>query len=167
MEPYFPVIDPEQHLDLVMSCAGAVSAHTAGRVTKLELLGPGWEGLHKAATRFKPSRGVSFGAYARIRVLGSMRDFLRSLRDNYLHEDDGTGCERTAPTDEHPEELSRELFGKLSPRVQSMAYMYYVDLLPYHEIAKKHCCHESLVCKLLKGFRESIGAPRAYRGLNR
>jgi len=153
-----------EQLDLILSCARTIERKTAGRISPPELLGAGWEGLHKATIQFKPTAGVPFGAYARTRITGSMLDFLRKFQDNALHEDDGTGLERAAPQEpEQSEELSRELFGKMSPRVKSMAYMYYVQLLNYREIAEKHGCCEARVSQLLKRFRESIGAPRAYR----
>jgi RNA polymerase sigma factor for flagellar operon FliA len=65
------------HLVLVKRVAGKIARRLPHHVVFDDLLSAGAEGLLDAARRFDPARGVSFGAYAAIRIRGAVMDELR------------------------------------------------------------------------------------------
>ncbi len=68
-----------QHLDLVRQMALTLRRRLAPGASVDDLVGAGNLGLLEAARRFDPSRGASFGAFARHRIRGAMADSLREL----------------------------------------------------------------------------------------
>ena len=64
---------------LVTATACEVEARAQRRVTREELLTPGWQGLRRAAERFRPELGWKFTTLAKIRIRGSMLDYLRAV----------------------------------------------------------------------------------------
>jgi RNA polymerase sigma factor for flagellar operon FliA len=67
------------HVGLVKSLAGRLARRLPPQVEVSELIGVGVLGLIDAASRFKPSLGVPFDAFARRRIHGAMLDALRDL----------------------------------------------------------------------------------------
>ena len=65
------------HIPMVRGIASTVARRCPHYVEYDDLLGEGLLGLVEAQNRFDPSRGVPFGAFARLRVAGAMWDFVR------------------------------------------------------------------------------------------
>jgi RNA polymerase sigma factor for flagellar operon FliA len=67
------------HVDLVKSMACRLGRRLPSQVELSELVSVGELGLIEAATRYQPSLGVPFDAFARRRINGAMLDALRGL----------------------------------------------------------------------------------------
>jgi RNA polymerase sigma factor for flagellar operon FliA len=67
------------HVGLVKSLAQRLAQRLPAQVEMTDLISVGVLGLIDAATRYKPSTGVPFDAFARRRVQGAMLDALRDL----------------------------------------------------------------------------------------
>jgi RNA polymerase sigma factor for flagellar operon FliA len=67
------------HVGLVRSLAQRLSRRLPAQVERSELVSVGVLGLIDAATRYQPSLGVPFDAFARRRIHGAMLDALRQL----------------------------------------------------------------------------------------
>ncbi len=67
------------HVDLVKSMASRLRRRLPAQVEVSELVSVGVLGLIDAASRYRPSTGVPFDAFARRRIHGAMLDALRGL----------------------------------------------------------------------------------------
>lgn len=67
------------HVDLVRALASRLGRRIPPHVDMSELVSVGVVGLIDAATRYQPSLGVPFDAFARRRINGAMLDALRDL----------------------------------------------------------------------------------------
>lgn len=67
------------HVDLVKAMASRLRRRLPSQVEVSELVSVGVLGLIDAATRYQPTLGVPFDAFARRRIQGAMLDALRSL----------------------------------------------------------------------------------------
>lgn len=67
------------HVDLVKAMASRLRRRLPSQVEISELVSVGVLGLIDAATRYQPTLGVPFDAFARRRIQGAMLDALRSL----------------------------------------------------------------------------------------
>ncbi len=67
------------HVGLVRALAGRLAHRVPSQVEVSELISVGVLGLIDAASRFKPTLGVPFDAFARRRIHGAMLDALRDL----------------------------------------------------------------------------------------
>jgi RNA polymerase sigma factor FliA len=67
------------HVDLVKTMASRLGRRLPSQVEMSELVSVGVMGLIDAATRYRPSLGVPFDAFARRRIHGAMLDALRGL----------------------------------------------------------------------------------------
>jgi RNA polymerase sigma factor for flagellar operon FliA len=68
-----------EHVGLVKTLAQRLAQRLPSQVELNDLISVGVLGLIDAATRFRPSTGVPFNAFARRRVQGAMLDALREL----------------------------------------------------------------------------------------
>jgi RNA polymerase sigma factor for flagellar operon FliA len=68
-----------EHVGLVKTLAQRLAQRLPAQVEMNDLVSVGVLGLIDAATRYKPSTGVPFDAFARRRVQGAMLDALREL----------------------------------------------------------------------------------------
>lgn len=68
-----------EHVGLVRALAGRLAHRVPAQVEVSELISVGVLGLIDAASRFKPTLGVPFDAFARRRIHGAMLDALRDL----------------------------------------------------------------------------------------
>ncbi|WP_145107055.1 sigma-70 family RNA polymerase sigma factor [Cereibacter sediminicola] len=66
------------HMDLVRRIAWNLHARIGRKVEIDDLIQIGYMGLVDASRRYEPRDGVTFAAYAAIRIRGSIMDFLRS-----------------------------------------------------------------------------------------
>lgn len=67
------------HVDLVKALANRLRRRLPAQLDVSELVGAGVIGLIDAASRYEPSLGVPFDAFARRRIQGAMLDTLRAL----------------------------------------------------------------------------------------
>jgi RNA polymerase sigma factor for flagellar operon FliA len=67
------------HVDLVKAMACRLRRRLPSQVEMSELVSVGVLGLIDAATRYQPTLGVPFDAFARRRIQGAMLDALRGL----------------------------------------------------------------------------------------
>lgn len=100
------------HLDLIERIARTILFKISDPQVELgDLISAGVIGCIAAIGRYDPSRNVDFGAFARARIAGAMRDWLRALdpvkrndrraiRDLERAEQRGLAAEGHAPTDE-------------------------------------------------------------------
>jgi len=65
------------HLEDVLHILGRIAARLPGEVDRQNLESAGVLGLVEAAGQFDPTRGVEFGAFARLRIRGAILDELR------------------------------------------------------------------------------------------
>jgi len=68
-----------EHVGLVRALAGRLAHRVPSQVEVSELISVGVLGLIDAASRFQPTLGVPFDAFARRRIHGAMLDALRDL----------------------------------------------------------------------------------------
>ena len=68
-----------EHVGLVKAMASRLASRLPSQVELSDLVSVGMIGLIDAASRFKPSLGVPFSAFARRRIHGAMLDSLRAL----------------------------------------------------------------------------------------
>lgn len=68
-----------RHVGLVKAMAHRLAQRLPSQVEMTDLIGVGVLGLIDAASRYRPSMGVPFDAFARRRVQGAMLDALRDL----------------------------------------------------------------------------------------
>lgn len=66
------------HMDLVRKIAWHYHARTGNRVDISDLMQAGYLGLVEASQRYRPQEGVTFAAYAALRIRGAIVDHLRS-----------------------------------------------------------------------------------------
>lgn len=64
---------------LVEAIARGLMGHVPGHVDRDDMISEGYIGLLEAAKRFDPTRNIKFETYARNRIYGAMKDFLRGL----------------------------------------------------------------------------------------
>lgn len=69
----------ERHIALVRVIARVVARDLSAHVELAELEAFGFDGLLRAAKRFKRGQGVAFATFARYRIRGAMYDAARSL----------------------------------------------------------------------------------------
>lgn len=79
----------EANLWVAVPMAKAMCRKAGGKWEASDLMAEAAIGLMQAADRWDPSRGVRFGAYARMRVRGAMRDFLKKRADTVRGAGDG------------------------------------------------------------------------------
>lgn len=76
------ITSPEKLIASHMNLVRKIAWHMHGRVGRMveidDLLQVGYIGLVDASQRYSPRPGVSFAAYAKIRIRGSIVDYLRS-----------------------------------------------------------------------------------------
>ena len=172
-------IDLDEHAGLIWSSAHTILVRTKGRVTCAELLGPGWEGLRRAAQRFDPARG-GFAGFASMRIKGAMLDYLRtqdaalSRYERTLSKATNRPTRRTfdwtsvaehrgtmpdPPARAEPaeaRELALELFRPLEPRLRRIALARFLEGLSISQIAQDLDCSKSSVALLVRRIRTSI-----------
>ncbi len=93
-------------LPLVHHVVSDVAARVPRFVDREDLVAAGTLGLTQAARSFDPSRGVTFQAYARVRIRGAILDELRG-RDRLTRRARGQANHVTAVTSELQAELGR------------------------------------------------------------
>jgi RNA polymerase sigma factor for flagellar operon FliA len=136
-----------QYIGHVHVLARRLQLRVPACVTLDDLVGAGTIGLIQAVDRFKPSRGLTFGTYARHRIWGAMLDFLRE-------EDPLSRTERRRI---RTAEATGETTGQFLPATISL------EQLPAHELrlapAQAGCPESSFVDRaVLKQARQCLSA---------
>jgi RNA polymerase sigma factor (sigma-70 family) len=137
-----PSLDPESHLGLVHYLARRMHARIprdrASTIALDDLLQAGFVGLLEAGRGFDPSRGGSFVAFARPRIVGAMLDLLGSLdtstkrerqarRTRDVLEADLTGRLGRPPTDEEVAETLGTTAAELERRAGRKLHLVSLD----------------------------------------
>lgn len=126
-----------EHVGLVRALAGRLAHRVPSQVEVSELISVGVLGLIDAASRFKPTLGVPFDAFARRRIHGAMLDALRDLDwaprsvRKLGRTMDGTVARLRHELGREPEE--REIAGALN--VSEVEYTRILDQLKTAELA--------------------------------
>lgn len=125
---------------------------TPPNVTFDDLKSAAYMGLVDAANKYDAERGTPFGAYARIRIVGEIIDYLRQSWSNE------TSCEEaieSAPDvyTTNFDELLEDITKPLTAIGRKLIRMYYVEGLTMREIGDSEGITESRVSQILKDCR--------------
>jgi len=133
-----------------------------------EIKSAAYFGLVDAAQKFDVAKSVSFGTYARIRIVGEIQDFIRESYKNderygiSLYQPDATtgDCLINNLSQGRPTKFFDDFFAStidtLSDLDKNIVMMYYVEDLSLKEIGVQIGLSESRVSQLLKRCHESI-----------
>jgi RNA polymerase sigma factor for flagellar operon FliA len=168
-----------EYLPLVKSVVGSVAWNLPRHVAREDLVSAGSEGLVDAARKFDPSKGVTFAAYAAIRIRGAMIDELRHRdhlsRSDRRHRHDYAGPPISLDEPEATEvadcradtegdtstrqqmDRMRAATRLLPLRLQKLLTLYYGDDLTLREIGAALSVTESRACQL---HREALAQLR-------
>lgn len=128
-----------------------------------EILSAAYMGLVSAASRYDASRGVSFSAFAAIRINGEIQDYLRQLKWGSRYSkiivnslDISDDCRGTQDVICGHDDFYTKLTNGLSERDKSIFLLYYRDGLSLVDIAEQQNIGKSRVSQILKSCRNSI-----------
>jgi RNA polymerase sigma factor (sigma-70 family) len=171
-------VELDQYGTIVVCEAHAIAKRGGFRTNASELIGPGYEGLRRAAERFDRAKGA-FPGFAKLRVRGAMLDYLRGV-------DIAGRCERARakvqgreprrmidwssldeagqalreplarPDHESESDLAEILFRPLKPRLRYAARAYFLEDKTLAEVAMEMGTSEAGVCIMVKKAREMI-----------
>lgn len=179
-------VDLDTHADLLVACAVRAAQGTRGRVTPEEFLGPGWEGIVQAARSWNPDGGASFRTWAKLRIHGAMRDYMRTLdwcsvSERRRARDEGREVARlidltsaairlgrnfhepaARPEPEGAAELATAVMRSL-PRLQRrVGWLYWVEGRTLREIGIDVHLTESRCSQILGEARRQLGAAPSH-----
>ncbi len=176
----------QENLEMVRRIAGAMVRHLPSHVDKDELVSLGYMGLVEAQTRFDPSRGVPFAAFAAMRVRGAMIDYLRQIdpvsrdeRTRLRNSDEMASVtlvdfacaegQAAAGTDadealwqSQQRALMWQALSDLSEREQLVVQRYFFEEQPLKKIGEELNVSESRICQIVGAavsrLRAMVGA---------
>lgn len=139
------------YLPLANKLAWEKKKQTPDSISFEELQSAAYSGLVSAADRFESNKNVSFSWYARIRIYGQMKDYLRSLRWTKVCEivSYDTADEPYIDADEI-NDFFTEATNFLNAIGKKVVIMYYKDDLSLKEIGHRLNLSESRICQILK-----------------
>ena len=148
-----------KHLSLAKKIAKSQFRRTPPQVQYDELESAAYMGLVDAATRYDGER--DFVKYARFRMIGEIKDYLRSLRwdrnTNILHSIpeglDVAGEQEPESFDEILEDFTEN---RVSVVAKQILRMYYGERLPISIIAEKMKLSDARISQLIKQNLETI-----------
>lgn len=156
----------KNYMPLANKLASERKKSLPNRVDLDDLKSAAYFGLVDAAQKFDPSKTVSFGTYAKFRIVGEIQDFIReSYRDNERYgvsldqpDENGNCMAGNVPQGEPTDfdEFFDDVTKTLNELDKSIVSSYYVDDLSLKEIGAKIGVSESRVSQLLKRSRESM-----------
>jgi len=137
------------HMPLANNLAKKKSQSVPKNISLDELKSAAYMGLVDAASKFDDKKGVPFSCYARIRISGEMKDYLRSFSS--FEKSDFTE-EPHENADCHFESLDFVKFAAslLCSTEQKVLLMHYLDGKTLKEIGSDQGISESRVCQILK-----------------
>lgn len=128
-----------------------------------ELQSAAYMGLVDAASKFDPSMGCAFSSYARIRIEGEMKDYMRlsmfgdRIRP-FLDGEDFTSTNRSLP------ELNLDL-SRLSDKESKILHLYYLESRTMREIGVSEGVSESRISQVLSACRKKLGRSSKRRAV--
>lgn len=142
------------YLPLANSIARKYSLNCPRCVSFDEIKSAAYMGLVDAANKFDPSRNVKFGAYARFRIAGEIKDHLKSLTKNDKIFDEEFDC----PSSESNQ--TKEFFDfvseKLGDSYGKIIRMYYVENRTLKEIGTLNGVGESRISQIIKNCHRKL-----------
>ena len=153
----------ENFLPLAESLAWKKNRVTPNSISIDELKSAAYMGLMNAADRFDADKG-SFASYARIRIVGEIKDYLRQTGrfpsvslDTAVKEDDfELSSTLEARQDNEPDEFFEEATKCLNDLGKKVVTSYYKDAQSLKEIGLKINVSESRVSQIIKGCRITL-----------
>jgi len=155
----------ENYLPLANSLAFKRKKSLPKRVDIDDLKSAAYFGLVDAARKYVPSKS-SFGTYARWRITGEIKDFIReSCKANArcsisLNQTDGDGNSMAESIPQKETESSVEFFEEATKQLndldKNILHMYYVQDMSMKEIGCKIGVSESRISQLLKKTRDKV-----------
>lgn len=115
-----------------------------------ELQSAAYLGLTAAATRYNGMN--SFHAYAKYRIFGEIKDYLRSL---YWFKDAKVEPlpEDLVCKENNLENIFEDITSKLPSRSRNIAHMYFMQNMTMKEIAQKSNISLTRICQILKEIK--------------
>lgn len=147
------------HLSLAEKIAKSQSKRTPPQVQYDELKSAAYMGLVDAATRYDGKS--NFEGYASFRILGEIKDYLRSLKwdrnTNTLHSiPEGFDIAAEPEPESFDETLDDLAKKRVTPLAKSILRMYYGERLPISQIAMKANLSDARISQLINQNVETI-----------
>jgi RNA polymerase sigma factor (sigma-70 family) len=145
------------YLPLADKLARHESSKFPNSVSLDEVKSAAYMGLVDAANKFDPDRNVPFGAYARTRIVGEIRDYIRFLlKSSGCSELDEESC--PAPSSDHSatEDFFAFVCDVLGPSDGKIIHMYYVDDRTLGEIGISKGVSESRISQIMKKIHRRL-----------
>lgn len=148
-----------KHLPLATKLAKSHAKKTPPQVQYEELESAAYMGLVDAVTRYDGKS--NFEAFARFRIIGEIKDYLRSLKwdrnTNNLHSIPEGFDVAAEPEPESFSEILDDLTkNRISPLAKSILHMYYGERLPISQIAAKANLSDARISQLITQNIENI-----------
>lgn len=153
----------EKYLPLAESLAWKKNRVTPNSISIDELKSAAYMGLMNAADRFDADKG-SFAAYASIRIVGEIKDYLRQVGrfpsvslDTAVEEDDfELSSILEARQENNPDEFFEEATKCLNDLGKKVVTSYYKDDQSLKDIGLKIHVSESRVSQIMKGCKVTL-----------
>ncbi len=152
------------YIPLANSIAWKKSQKTPKNVTLEDLKSVAYMALVKAASKFNPNLGV-FSTYAKIRIVGEIKDYLRSLvRDVKIKSMDNLECllEHKESNCLVTKDYFNFIFSKLNKIEATILKMYYIEEKKMKDIGVILKISESRVSQILKSCYYKL---KSFEGL--
>lgn len=138
------------YLPLANKLARQENERSPDHVTLDEIRSAAYMGLVDAANKFDPEREIPFGPYARMRIVGEIRDHIR-----FLKKISGSAMETDHPAPTLRDQSETEDFfvfvsDVLGPSDGKMMHMYYVEDKTLGEIGLSRGVSESRISQIMK-----------------
>jgi RNA polymerase sigma factor (sigma-70 family) len=127
---------------------------TPKSITLDELKSAAYLGLLDAANKYKKIKNCSFATYAKFRIIGEIKDFLRKNKKNHLELNEEFSYE----DDQYYNNLDlfSYVFSFLDCTGQKIIRMYYIENKSMKEIGKNLNLNESRISQLISKYKKII-----------
>lgn len=143
------------HLKFASKLAKIKSLSSPPQISFEELQSAAYMGLVKAAEKFDPSMGFAFSSYARFRINGEMKDFMRTslIGSKVRLINEGEDFENRISVEDSQFEFN---FSCLSSKEIKILNLYYIDNVSMKKIGIIEGVSESRVSQILNSCRKKI-----------
>lgn len=145
------------HLKFASKLARIKSLSSPPQVSFEELESAAYMGLVKAAERFNPDLGFAFSSYARFRINGEMKDYMRSCligsKSKVRFINQGEDFEIKSSIDD---DFNFNFSSFLNSRETKIVNLYYINSISMKEIGIDEGISESRVSQILNSCRKKI-----------
>lgn len=151
----------ENYLPLANKIAFENKKRLPKKVSLDDLKSAAYFGLLDAATKFNEKKSCSFATYARFRIVGEIKDFVRESYNHYarfgisLDEPDENGDTLEIPVFDKPE-FFEEIICKLNDLDKNIFTKYYTESRSLKEIGTEVGLSESRISQILKQCRSYL-----------